>query len=68
MTKAPIKSRLPEITPADLKRAREIERMHWPFQGRMGTQPENIARAIAQGIAEGREQGRAEALKAKPDA
>jgi hypothetical protein len=51
MTKQPI------ITDADLKRAREIERAHAPFQGASGSQPENIARAIAQGIAEGREQG-----------
>jgi hypothetical protein len=46
----------PAITEADLKRAREIHDALWPFQGKGGTQPENIARAIAQGIAEGRKQ------------
>jgi thiamine monophosphate synthase len=47
----------PQITEADLKRAREIHDASWPFQGKGGTQPDNIARAIAQGIAEGRAQG-----------
>jgi hypothetical protein len=45
------------ITDADLNRAREIERANAPFQNASGSQPENIANAIAQGIAEGRQQG-----------
>ena len=61
------KPRSLEITADDLKRAREIELIWRPFQGRMGTPADNVAKAIAQGIAEGREQGRQEANKAKLD-
>jgi hypothetical protein len=53
------------FTKADLERAREIVRAHAPFQGAMGTLPENIARAVALGIAEGRKEGLAMASKGK---
>ena len=45
-----------EITEADLKQARQIER-GWAAFERAGSPQENMVRAIAEGIARGRQQG-----------
>lgn len=54
----------PNVTEADLKRARKIHNALWPFQGMGGASPNRIISAIARGISEGREQGLELAKKA----
>jgi hypothetical protein len=48
----------------DLEKAREIVRRHGPFVGSMGTMPENIAIAVAEGIALGRKEAIEQAIQA----